>query len=190
MKAALSAMTNLPQPPSDPAARVDEFMRLHAQHQRRLYLYLLSLVHNVADAEDLLQQTNYILWAKFDEYQSGSNFGAWACRIGYLEVLKLREERKQTELPLSPHFLELIRDKMPEFSDLFEARTDALRHCRERLDETDRTLITRRYAPGVSVKTLATELKRPVRSISKSLVRIRKTLLECIDRRLRQEEHR
>jgi RNA polymerase sigma-70 factor, ECF subfamily len=183
-------MDNRSQSPSGPAARVDEFMKLHAQHQRRLYLYLLSLVHNVADAEDLLQQTSYILWTKFDDFQSGSNFGAWACRIGYLEVLKFREGRKQTELPLSPRFLERIRDKMPEFSEMLEARTDALRYCRERLDEPDRVLITRRYTPGTSVKTLAAELRRPVRSISKSLMRIRKTLLECIDRRLRQEEHR
>jgi RNA polymerase sigma-70 factor (ECF subfamily) len=164
-------------------------MRLHTQNQRRLYLYLLSLVHNVVDAEELLQQTNYVLWEKFDEFQSGSNFGAWACRVGYLEVLKFRERRSQAELPLSPRFLELIRDKIPEFSDLLDARTDALRYCREKLDESDRVLISRRYTPGMSVKALAAELQRPVRSISKSLVRIRKTLLECIDRRLRQEEH-
>ena len=113
-------MDNLSQSPSGPAARVDEFMKLHAQHQRRLYLYLLSLVHNVADAEDLLQQTSYILWTKFDDFQSGSNFVHWACRIGYLEVLKFREGRKQAELPLSPRFLERIRDKMPEFSEMLE----------------------------------------------------------------------
>jgi RNA polymerase sigma-70 factor (ECF subfamily) len=182
-------MANLPHPPSGPTTRVDEFMGLYTQYQRRLYLYLLSLMHNVTDAEDLLQQTNYILWAKFDEFEPGSNFGAWACRIGYLEVLKFREGRQQTELLLSPHFLECIREKMPEFSDLLEARTDGLRHCRESLEEPDRALITRRYAPGMSVNTLAAELQRPARSISKSLVRIRRALLECIDRRMRQEEH-
>jgi hypothetical protein len=32
-------MANSLQPPSGPTARLDEFMRLHAQHQRRLYLY-------------------------------------------------------------------------------------------------------------------------------------------------------
>lgn len=176
-------------PPSDPTARVDEFMQLYARCQRRVYIYLLSLVHNVTDAEDLLQETNYILWKKFDQFQSGSNFEAWACRIGYLEVLKFREGRKQPEQSLSPEFLERIKDRMAEFSELLEARTDALNDCMRRLDEPDRLLITRRYSVGASVTRLAAELCRPVRSVSKSLVRIRKTLLKCIDRRLRQETH-
>lgn len=178
------------QPPSIHSTRVDEFMKLYAQHQRRLYLYLLSLVHNVTDADDLLQETNYILWAKFDEFRSGSNFGAWACRIAYLEVLKFRDGRNQGELSLSPEFLERIREKTEQFSNVFEDRTDAFYECLAQLEEPDRTLITHRYSPGASVKALAAMLRRPVRSISKSLVRIRKTLLQCIDRRLRQEEHR
>jgi RNA polymerase sigma-70 factor, ECF subfamily len=178
------------QPLPDPSARVDEFMKLYAQHQRRLYIYLLSLVHNATDAEDVLQETNYILWKKFDEFQAGSSFGAWACRIGYLEVLKFRAERKQMGVSLGPEFLEHIKDRMAEFSELLEDRTDAFNHCMRELAESDRRLITLRYTPGASVTLIATELDRPVRSVSKSLVRIRKTLLKCIDRRLRQEEHR
>lgn len=181
-------MANFSQPPSDPTARVDEFMQLYTRHQRRLYVYLLSLVHNVTDAEELLQESSYILWKKFDEFRPGSNFGAWACRIAYLETLKFRQRRGQGELPLSPQFLERVADKMAEFSDVLELRTEIFNDCMDRLSEPDRELITRRYAPGASVKELAAELNRPARSVSKSLVRIRKVLIECIDRHRRQEE--
>jgi RNA polymerase sigma-70 factor (ECF subfamily) len=177
------------QPPLDPSTRVDEFMKLYAQHQRRLYIYLLSLVHNATDAEDLLQETNFVLWKKFDEFQTGSSFGAWACRVAYLEVMKFRSERKQAGVSLSPEFLERVNDRMAQFSDLLEDRTEAFHSCMRELAEPDRLLITRRYTPGTSVTAMAAELDRPARSISKSLVRIRKTLLKCIDRRLRQEEH-
>ncbi len=183
-------MADSSQPPSDPSARVDEFMRLYTQQQRRLYVYLLSLVHNVADAEELLQETSYILWKKFDTFRERpeSSFGAWACRVAYLEVLKFREGRKQGELSLSPRFLERIAGKMAEVSDLLEFRGEAFNRCMERLSDPDRELITRRYAPGVSVQRLAAELNRPARSVSKSLVRIRKTLLECIERHEREED--
>ncbi len=178
------------QPPMDPTVHVDEFMKLYTQHQRRLYVYLLSMVHNVADAEELLQQTSYVLWRKFGEYQPGTHFAAWACRIGYLEVLKFREGRHRRELSLSPDFLERVADKMAAVGDLLEKRTEAFHDCMAKLDELDRHLITRRYAPGASVRTVAAELNRPARSVSKSLVRIRKVLLECIDRQIRQEDRR
>ena len=183
-------MSAADQPPNDPTTRVDEFMKLYTQHQRRLYVYLLSMVHNVADAEELLQETSYVLWRKFEEYQPGSHFAAWACRIGYLEVLKFREGRHRRELILSPGFLERVATKMANTGDLLEKRTDAFNDCMAKLDEPDRHLITRRYTPGASVKTVAAELNRPARSVSKSLVRIRKVLLECIDRQMRQEDRR
>lgn len=161
-------------------------MRLYTACQRRLYIYLLSLVHNVSDAEELLQQTSFVLWQKFAEFQPGSNFGAWACRIAYLETCKLLESRR--ERSLSPAFLERVAEKMSQASELLELHGDVFRYCLERLNEADRQLIIRRYAPGMNVRTLALELNRPARSVSKSLTRIRRTLLECIERRLRQEE--
>jgi RNA polymerase sigma-70 factor, ECF subfamily len=175
------------QPPSDSSGRLDEFVRLYTQHQRRLYVYLLSLIHSVADAEELLQETAYVLWKKFAEFRPETNFGAWACRVAYLETLKFRQRHKD-ELPLSPEFLERIAQKATEVSDLLELRADVFNYCMDRLSEPDRQLITRRYTPGGKVNTIAAELNRPPRSVSKSLVRIRRTLLECIDRRLRQED--
>jgi RNA polymerase sigma-70 factor, ECF subfamily len=183
-------MADFFQLPSDVSVRVDKFMQFYAQHQRRLYVYLLSLVHNVADAEELLQETSYILWRKFDEFQNrpGAGFAAWACRVGYFEALKFREGRTRGELPLSHEFIERVSDKMTEVSDLLELRGDFFNSCMERLSDPDRELIIRRYAPGGSVRSIAVELGRPARSISKSLMRIRKSLLECIDREMRREE--
>jgi RNA polymerase sigma-70 factor, ECF subfamily len=175
--------------PSDASGRLDEFVRLYTQHQRRVYIYLLSLVHSVADAEELLQETAFILWKKFDEFLPDTNFGAWACRVAYLEAAKFRQRHKG-ELPLSPQFLERIAQRSAEVSALLELRADVFNYCMDRLSELDRQLITRRYTPGGRVQTIAAELNRPPRSVSKSLARIRRTLLECVDRRLRQEERR
>jgi RNA polymerase sigma-70 factor, ECF subfamily len=181
-------MADLLPSPSDLAARVDEFMRLYTQHQRRLYIYLLSLVHNVEDAEELLQESSYILWKKFDDFRPDSNFGAWACGVAYFEVLKHREGRKQKEVPLSSQFLERVAAKMAEVSDVLERHGEIFNSCMERLSQPDRELITRRYTVGASVKRIAAELNRPVRSVSKSLARIRRALMECVDRFQRREE--
>lgn len=162
-------------------------MRLYTQHQRRLYVYLLSLVHNVADAEELLQECSFVLWKKFNEFQPGTNFGAWSCRVAYFEVLKFLDSRNRGAQAVNPRFLERVAERASEISGLFEMRGEAFQHCMEKLGEPDRRLIVRRYTPGVSVKTLADELCRPARSVSKSLSRIRRTLNDCIDRRLQED---
>ncbi len=77
--------------------------------------------------------------------------------MAYLEVLKFREGRNQGELSLSQQFLERIAGTMAEVSDLLEFRGEAFNDCMDRLSEPDRELITRRYAPGASVKRLAAD---------------------------------
>ena len=59
--------------------------------------------------------------------------------------------------------------------------------CLARLAPSDRELIRRRYSPGETGKSLAEALGRPANSVYQSLGRIRRTLLECIKRRLAAE---
>ena len=61
------------------------FVEMLTQHQRKLYGYIYTLVRNSADSDDLLQETNLVLWNKRLEYEFGNNFIAWACRIAFLK---------------------------------------------------------------------------------------------------------
>ena len=53
-----------------------EFLRLYTKYQHRILSYIFVLVPNRTDAEDLLQDTAVLLWAKFDEFESGTDFAA------------------------------------------------------------------------------------------------------------------
>jgi RNA polymerase sigma-70 factor (ECF subfamily) len=78
--------------------------------------------------------------------------------------------------------MELLAD---EASDEELGRTPplpVLRACLEKLSEQEKSLILRRYLPGMSVKLLATEIGRSANSLSQSLGRIRRALLECVRR--------
>jgi RNA polymerase sigma-70 factor, ECF subfamily len=167
---------------------VEEFMSLYTRHQRGLFTYILSLVTNVNDAEELLQQTNLILWRKFGEFHRGSNFGAWASRVAYLEVLKYFELRKNRAQSLDPRLFEAVAEKMLEHEEYFERRTDALNACLEKLRKPDRQLLMLRYAPGASTKSVASKLQRSVSSVYKTTSKIRQMLLDCVFQRLREEK--
>lgn len=169
-----------PEPESDGA----EFVQLFTKHQRRLYLFCLAQVPSPVDAEEILQNANIVIWRKFGEFQPGTNFFAWACRIARYEVLKFRERQGREKLRFSDEFVRQIADEAETSAELMEDRRSALAECMKKLTRKDRDLIQRRYAPGVSGKSLAESLGRPVNAVYQSLGRIRRVLLECITRRL------
>lgn len=165
----------------------DEFMQLFTQNQRRLYLYILSQVPHTVDAEEILQNTNIVIWKKFDTFRQGTNFLAWTCQIANFEVMKHRDRIRRDKLMFSNEFIKTVAREALKNVDELEFRRRALAHCLAKLRAKDRELIQTRYAPGVNGKGIAEMLGRPINSVYQSLGRIRRTLFECINRRLASE---
>ena len=64
----------------------DEFVRqLNAAH-RRLLGYLVSLLGNRHDAEDVLQRACVTMWRKFETFERGTKFAAWASTVAFYEA--------------------------------------------------------------------------------------------------------
>jgi RNA polymerase sigma-70 factor (ECF subfamily) len=162
----------------------DEFVQLFTRHQRRLFLYILAQVANPVDAEEILQETNLVIWKKCDQFEPGTYFFAWSSRIARLEVLKFLERRQRERIRFRTDLVELIAEEALADPVHQEERRQALSECLGKLSVRDRKLIEQRYAPGTSGKGLAEQLGRPANSVYQSLGRIRRTLLECISRRL------
>ena len=72
-----------------------EFVQLFTHHQRRLFLYILSQVHNPVEAEEVLQETNVVIWSKSSRFQQGTNFLAWVSQIANFEFLKHRARKRR-----------------------------------------------------------------------------------------------
>ncbi|HUT88278.1 MAG TPA: sigma-70 family RNA polymerase sigma factor [Thermoguttaceae bacterium] len=169
--------------------KAERFVRLLATCQRRVFLYALGLVSNAADAEEILQETNLVLWRKFDQYQPGTDFARWACRIAHFEVLKFRERRAQQRRLFTSEFIEALAVDSEESLDELDARREALAACLEKLRKNDRQLVLRRYQERATTRSVAEALGRSVQGTRKSLHRIRMALLACIERTLAAEEH-
>lgn len=164
-----------------------EFVQLFTHHQRRLFLYILSQVSNPVEAEEILQETNVVIWSKAAKFQPGTNFLAWVSQIANFEVMKHRARRRREKLVFSDEFLESVAQVSLERSDELETRRAALADCLRKLRPKDRELIEQRYAPGERGKHVAEQIGRPVNSVYQSLGRIRRALLECIQQRLSAE---
>jgi RNA polymerase sigma-70 factor (ECF subfamily) len=170
-------------PLPDPAAG-DEFVQLFTRHQRRLYLYILSQVPRVADAEEILQEANCVMLAKRGHFEPGTNFLAWAMQITVFEILKYRQRFGRERLRFTDEFLAVIAEEAAASIDQIEERRRVLELCLGKLRADDRRLIEHRYQPGSTTRELAEEIGRPANSVYQSLGRIRRTLMECVQRQL------
>jgi len=164
----------------------EEFARLFSRNARRIYGFIMTLVFNHHDAEEVFQNTSVVLWNKFADFKPGSNFFAWASRIAYYEVLSLMKQQRRSRT-LSEEVLELLADEAVALSDGSSARYEALEECLSRLTAPDRELLQERYYYQRPPKQIAANQSRSVHSIYRALSRIHNLLLNCVQRNLKAD---
>lgn len=161
-----------------------ELVGLIAGAQRQLYAYILTLLADRNQADDVLQETNLVLWEKAGEYRHGSNFLSWATRIAYLQVLAHLKRNQRERRRLSDTAIEAVAQQVARQQPMLEARTKAMRQCLTRLSEEDQDLIHRRYMGEQGPEDIGEAVGRSGGAVRQALYRIRLSLLRCIERTL------
>lgn len=162
----------------------EAFIRLFSKHETTIRRYTLSLLPDWTVLDDILQETSVAMWRKFDQYDSNQSFANWACRFAYYEVLRYRKRQRKYRF-FSDATLELLAQETPEpKSGLREERRQALGVCVESLPEDDRDLVGLRYATSKTIAELSSEIDVPAVSLYRQLERIRRSLLNCVNKRL------
>ena len=153
-----------------------------------LYAYILTLLPDRAAAQDVLQETNLTLWHKLVDFEPGTSFLAWGCRVAYFHVLNHRRRMKRDRLIFDDELLNSLAERHVERMEQADQRQHALKTCLEKLPAGQRALIEKRYAPGGSVRELAAAEGKSVGATSQMLYRIREALLNCIQGSLTTKE--
>jgi RNA polymerase sigma-70 factor (ECF subfamily) len=164
------------------------FVRLLTQHDRRVYGYILSMLPNWTDADEVLQETNIRLWEEFDRFEPGTDFAAWAIRVAHYQVLTWRKRRDRSRLVFSDDAIQAIADERHNNPLPLDSRQAALAECLKQLSARNIDLITRCYSGGNTIRRVAKELQRSTEAVYKAVQRIRLTLHACIERRLAAED--
>lgn len=157
------------------------FVQQLADAQRGLYAYILQLLPNRTDADDVLQATNLVMWSKRAEFREGSDFGAWAARTAYYEVLTHRKRRHRDKLQFNDQLIEQLAREAAADSGRMESILDLLRRCTEKLSEADRDLVHLQYVDDLRPREIGERLGRSAGAIAQAMHRIRMALLKCID---------
>jgi len=163
---------------------VEQFIRIVASHEARLRCYVLSLVPRWADADEIMQEVNVVLWQKFEQFQPDSNFFAWACQIARFKVRDYRRKKSRERVIFSDALVDLLADECVAVADRVNDSQTALDSCLRKLNPEQRQLIALRYNEDASINQIASSLGRTVGAIYKALERTHQLLHECIKRRL------
>lgn len=164
-----------------------EFVSLWTRYQPEVQRYVCMLVPRRADAEDVMQQTSSRLWTKFEQYDSERPFVPWAIGFAYHEVLSWRQRQARDRLVFSGEILAQLHATIGEESSLMELRRRALDGCLQKLGESERELLLRRYAEHGSVQKEAKHSKTSPHKLYYAIEKLRLRLLACIDGTMQQE---
>lgn len=171
----------------DRSAAQQRFLSLFLRSEREIFRYVAVLVPNVAEAEDIVQQTAISLWEKFDAYDPNQPFTPWACRFALNKTRQWIERRQRWQALLGGALAEELAQRREELRPELEVRLKHLEGCLNKLPEEQRSLVEGYYYRRDSIDKLAVTSSRTVAATYKTLQRVRQALQSCIENAAKSE---
>jgi RNA polymerase sigma-70 factor, ECF subfamily len=153
---------------------------LVARYQNRLYRYLLRLVRNPADADDLFQQTWIRVAEQIRRYDANRNFDAWLFTLArHMAIDHLRRRRLESldEPPESETKGATMADKLaardaPVLDGILEReRGSRLAECVAELPVYYREVLSLRFEEEMKLEDIAVVLDAPLSTVKTRLRR-------------------
>jgi RNA polymerase sigma-70 factor (ECF subfamily) len=171
----------------DPAAAQQRFLSLFLRSEREVFRYVAVLVPNVADAEDIVQQTAMALWEKFDAYDPAQPFTPWACRFALNKARQWIERRQRWQALLEGGLAEELAQRRENLRPELEVRLRHLENCVGKLPGEQRSMVEGYYYHRTGIEKLAEGSGRTIDATYKALQRIRQALQICVENAARPE---
>ncbi|MBN2211105.1 MAG: sigma-70 family RNA polymerase sigma factor [Sedimentisphaerales bacterium] len=172
----------------DKSEIINEFLQLLTANHHRIYGYILSLAPVRVHADDIMQEATLIMWKKFTEFKTGSDFVSWGITIARNLILNHRKNKNNQVLHFDDQVFKNIEARSEGYMRNIDRRIDALKHCVKKLSSQDRLLLKLRFESEIPAKIIAERLGRKFQTIYKSLARIQGILARCIRRTMLAEE--
>jgi len=165
---------------------VASVQQLFVRHQSAVRAFAIALTGDFAAADDVVQETFLTVTAKAADFESETNFVAWACAIARLKVLENRRAARR----FSPAVVESLAASIPAAElgpDLGQQWLPLLLDCLKRLPPRARELIRLRYFLERGPSEIAVALGRSAGGVNTALLKARDALRDCMAAKLAAE---
>jgi RNA polymerase sigma-70 factor (ECF subfamily) len=164
----------------------DHFIAMLTKHQVQLRGYILASLGHHANAEDVLQRTNLVLWRKAGEFHKGADFLPWAITVARYEILAFLRDHGRDRLVFSQDVLDVVSQAAEKRLVSMPARQEALRVCLDKLSDENRDMLNRKYVHLHSSAQLADATGRSADAVKSLMLRIRRRVSDCVEQQLRR----
>ena len=148
----------------------------------------MAIVPQVADAQEVVQETAVALWKQIDRYDPSQPFTPWACRFAANKAKEHLRKQGRWKGFLDEDVAAMLLTRREQIAPELDRRVEPLRDCLGELPSHNRTLVEKYYFDQVPVEAIASQLDRSTAALYKSLQRIRASLMECVNGKLASPE--
>jgi RNA polymerase sigma-70 factor (ECF subfamily) len=165
------------------------YIELLAEYERYLCGYVYNMIPNATDAEDVLQEVKVALWKAFDQYQEGTNFGAWSRKVAFHRVMAFRKKKaiENKRLTFSDECLDYLAEQFPSDAQQVSEQSALLSVCITKLKGEHKELIQMRYARELSIEETAAQSDKTIDACYRALSRIRTLLRKCVQQSISKQ---
>ncbi|QDT66439.1 sigma-70 family RNA polymerase sigma factor [Calycomorphotria hydatis] len=143
--------------------------------------YIMTLVGNRHDADDVMQDVAVVLWEKFDDFEHGTSFRNWAQAIAFRVARAYgRDKSKRTGKAIDDDALIAVAKSQSRARELIELRQSYLEKCLDKLKSDDRKFLLHCESRHGNVANLAREMKESVQDLHYRVRKLRHLVAKCI----------
>lgn len=185
----------IPRSEYEPASALDEssqeaeFLRQLAKNYRELYALATVIVGSHDDVDDVIQEVCVVLWENREKFPEIADFRKWARTItSNIARTCARKQRRRRGGGLDDQTLACVIQMRLASSELLELRREVLQSCLNKLPASDRGFLMDCYRTPTSLTELAVRKGRTVSMIYSKLKRLRRLLVNCVQRHFERGE--
>jgi RNA polymerase sigma-70 factor, ECF subfamily len=152
----------------------DAFRDLYLTYHRRLARFLTRLTHRYEDAEEIINETLWIVWQRAGEFRNASRVSTWIMGIAYRRALKMIRRAVTHERTM---LLE-IADGEPTAADAVQATEERqlLERGLAQLPLEQRLVLELTYYLDHSCEEIADIMECPVNTVKTRMFNARRKL--------------
>ena len=170
-----------------PSLPDDAFVKALTEHQPVLRGYCAAALGHSEEAKDAWQRTNVVLWRKAQQWNPETKFLHWALTVARYEVLAVIRDRQRERLLFDDAVAELMADAAVAEVETHGERREALAHCLDKLQPRQRQVLSAHYVSGHAQAEIANAYGMGLSAVKVLLLRLRRSLAECIGKQIIKE---
>ncbi len=172
------------------AGDTEAFAGLVRLFQESVWRIAAAMLRDRDATENLVQQVFVDAYLHLDQYEPGTDFGAWIRTVARNRLRKELRTAGREDRRLATYrerLAERLKAEAGDHHDDSDAYMAALRGCRQLLPPRDAAVLKMRYEKGMSFEQIAEKQGQTPEAVQRMISRIRFRLRDCIQNKLKDD---